>query len=85
MVWRIGDCCATARPHTIPECRDQQAWRVWRQPLDFDQAIYVRRNAVELRINRLKQWHGVATRYEKPTVNSRAMAVIASISTWLQP
>jgi transposase len=30
-------------------------------------------------INRLKQWRGLATRYEKRSVNYRAMVVIASI------
>jgi len=34
-------------------------------------------------INRLKQWRGLATRYEKRAVNYRAMVVIASIAIWL--
>jgi transposase len=34
---------------------------------------------------RIKQWHGLATRYEKRAVNYRAMVVIASIALWLQP
>jgi transposase len=39
---------------------------------------------VERCINRLKQWRGLATRYEKRAVNYRAMAVIASIVLWLE-
>jgi transposase len=73
-------------PHTIPERSDQRARRAARpgRPLAFDQAIYKRRNVVERAINRLKQWRGLATRYEKRAVNYRAMVVIASIAIWLQ-
>ncbi len=73
-------------PHTIPERRDQRARRATRppgRPLAFVKAIYARRNAVERCINRLKQWRGLATRYEKRAVNYRAMVVIASIVIWL--
>ncbi len=72
-------------PHTIPQRRDQRAQHARRpgRPLTFDQAIYARRNVVERCINRLKQWRGLATRYEKRAVNYRAMVVIASIVIWL--
>lgn len=53
------------------------------RPLAFDQAIYARRNVVERCINRLKQWRGLATRYEKRAVNYRAMLVLAAIIIWL--
>jgi len=39
---------------------------------------------VERAINRLKQWRGLAARYEKRAVNYRAMMVIASIAIWLR-
>ena len=73
-------------PHTIPERRDQRAQRATRpgRPLAFDRATYARRNVVERCINRLKQWRGLATRYEKRAVNYRAMVVIASIVIWLE-
>jgi transposase len=35
------------------------------------------------RINRLKQWRGLATRYEKRAFNYRAMVVLASTIIWL--
>jgi transposase len=72
-------------PHTIPERRDQRARRATRpgRPLAFDKTIYARRNVVERCINRLKQWRGLSTRYEKRAVNYRAMLVIASIVIWL--
>ena len=34
-------------------------------------------------MNRLKQWRGIATRYEKRAVNYRAMVVIAATLIWL--
>jgi transposase len=71
--------------HTIPERRDQRARRATQRgrSLTFDKTIYARRNVVERCINRLKQWRGLATRYEKRAANYRAMVVIASIVLWL--
>ena len=74
-------------PHTIPERTDQRARRAHRpgRPPTFDRARYRRRNVVERCINRLKQWRGLATRYEKRAANYRAMVVIAAILLWLRP
>jgi transposase len=68
-------------PHTIPKRRDQRAHRATRpgRPLAFDKTVYARRNVVERCVNRLKQWRGLATRYEKRALNYRAMVVLASI------
>jgi transposase len=73
--------------HTIPQRRDQRVQRASRpgRPLVFDPANYARRNVVERCINRLKQWRGLATRYEKRAVNYRAMVVLASIVLWVDP
>jgi transposase len=93
---RIGDkgysydrCRQTLRrrgiPHTIPERADQRARRAGRpgrKPI-FSKAVYRRRNVVERGINRLKQWRGIATRYDKRGVNYRAMVVVASLMIWL--
>jgi transposase len=38
---------------------------------------------VERCINRLKQWHRIATRYEKRALNYRAAVVTASLMIWL--
>jgi transposase len=72
-------------PHTIPERRDQRAQRAAQpgRPLTFDKTIYACRNVVERCINRLIQWRGLATRYEKRAVNYRAMVVLAAIVIWL--
>lgn len=73
-------------PHSIPQRRDQRARRAARpgRLLRFDPTIYARRNVVERCINRLKQWRGLATRYDKRAVNYRAMVVLASIILWLE-
>lgn len=56
--------------HTIPERTDQIARRKAKgsaggRPPAFDPAIYGLRNTVERGFNRLKQWRGIATRYDK--------------------
>ena len=72
--------------HTIPERRGDQRERRRRRPgrpQSFDATTYARRNVVERCVNRLKQWRGIATRYEKRAMNYRAMVVIASLMIWL--
>jgi transposase len=71
--------------HTIPERRAQREQREGRpgRPPDFDAVLYARRNVVERCVGRLKQWRGVATRYEKRALNYRAMVVIAALVIWL--
>lgn len=67
--------------HTIPERHDQREQREGRlgRPQDFDAVLYARGNVVERCVGRLKQWRGVATRYEKRAVSYRAMVVIAAL------
>ena len=57
-------------PHTIPERSDQIARRKAKggdggRPPAFDAGIYKDRNTVERGFGRLKQWRGIATRYDK--------------------
>lgn len=56
--------------HTIPEKRDQIARRKAKgsaggRPPAFDPRKYKQRNVVERGYNRLKQWRGIATRFDK--------------------
>lgn len=56
--------------HTIPERRDQQEHRHRKgsrggRPPNFDADLYAQRNTVERGFGRLKQWRGIATRYDK--------------------
>jgi transposase len=62
--------------YTIPTRSNQRQRR-------FDRTSYRRRNVVERCVNRLKQFRGIATRYEKRAVNFRAMVIIASILIWI--
>jgi putative transposase len=57
-------------PHTIPERSDQREHRVSRgskggRPPSFDPACYAERNTIERGFGRLKQWRGIASRYDK--------------------
>jgi transposase len=58
----------------IPERADQ--------PPFFDREAYKQRNTVERCINRLKQWRGIATRYEKTATIYLAGLHIAGIFLW---
>jgi transposase len=71
--------------HVIPERDDQRARRAHRpgRKPAFDRATYRRRNVVERCVNRLKQWRGIATRFEKRAANYRAMVVLAALMIWL--
>ena len=56
--------------HTIPERSDQIARRTAKgsaggRPPGFSGRIYKHRNTVERGFNRLKQWRGIATLYDK--------------------
>ncbi len=73
----------------IPEPRDQQAHRKRRgrnggRPVSYDIEAYKGRNVVERSFNALKQWRGLATRYDKLAVIYRGGAVLAAVLTWLR-
>ncbi|HSJ46898.1 MAG TPA: IS5 family transposase, partial [Euzebyales bacterium] len=73
--------------HTIPERGDQQAHRARRgrrggRPCGFNGDAYRRRNTVERDWNKLKQWRGIATRYDKTATNYRGGILLAVLLTW---
>ncbi|KZM78205.1 transposase [Cellulosimicrobium sp. I38E] len=73
----------------VPEPSDQQANRKRRgarggRPPKLDRETYKRRNVVERSFNLLKQWRGLATRYDKHAAVYRAGAVLAAIISWLR-
>ncbi len=94
-----GDKAYSARAHrdglrargvkvVIPEKTDQQAHRKSRgshggRPVDFDAEDYKNRNVVERSFNRLKNWRGLGTRYDKHALIYRGGMVLASIVLWL--
>ncbi|WP_443056484.1 IS5 family transposase [Streptomyces sp. MUM 178J] len=71
----------------IPVTADQRGHRLRRgspggRPPALDREAYKQRNTVERCINRLKQWRGVATRYEKTATIYLAGLHIAGIFLW---
>jgi transposase len=70
--------------HTIPERSDQVRNRLrcgsqGGRPPAFDKQVYKRRNVVERCFDRLKQWRGIATRYDKTAESYRAAVTLASL------
>ncbi|MFF8940626.1 IS5 family transposase [Streptomyces paradoxus] len=64
--------------HTIPEKADQQRHQLARRrhggrPPGSDRETYRRRNMIERCFNRLKGFHGIATRYEKTAASYRGL------------
>ena len=74
-VWRNDTVVA-------PGCDRRACWRT-RATVPRPADAYRRRHVVERCVGRLKQFRGIATRYEKRAANFRAMVVIASIVIWL--
>ncbi|MET8331954.1 IS5 family transposase [Streptomyces sp. NPDC005181] len=64
---------------TGPPETPRQPW--WQAPA-FDREAYKQRNTVERCINRLKQWRGIATRYEKTATIYLAGLHVADIFLW---
>jgi transposase len=74
--------------HTIPEPRDQQANRRRKgsaggRPVGFHAGRYARRNVVERGFCQVKQWRGLATRYDKHARNYAGALNLAALLTWL--
>ena len=73
---------------TIPERTDQIRNRLRRgsrggRPPAFDKQIHKRRNVVERCFNHLKQWRGIATRYDKTIESYQAAVTLASLLMWI--
>lgn len=71
----------------IPVPADQRGHRLRRgsrggRPPTFDREAYKQRNTIERCINRLKQWRGIATRYEKTATIYLAGLHVVGIFLW---
>ncbi len=70
--------------HTIPERQDQKDRRKAKgskggRPPGFNKETYVHRNTVERGFLRLKQWRGIATRYDKHALTFLGGVILAAI------
>ena len=73
----------------IAQPSDQAAHRKRRgraggRPPAVDVDAYKGRNVVERSFNAIKQWRGLATRYDKLALTYRGGVVLAAIVTWLR-
>lgn len=71
----------------IPEPDDQKGHRKRRgsrggRPVTLDTENYRGRNAVERQFCHLKQWRGLATRYDKHAITYRAAVTLNAVITW---
>ena len=53
------------------------------RPVSFDAEDYKHGNVVERFFNRMKNWRGLASRYDKLAVVFRGSVVLAAIVDWL--
>src|SRR3954454_17098981 len=72
---------------TIPERADQKAGRARRgpaggRPRSFDAEAYKGRNVVERCFNKLNQWRGIATRFDKTARSYLAGLTLAATLIW---
>lgn len=72
----------------IPEPSDQAGHRKRRgsrggRPVGYDVEDYKGRNVVERFFNRMKNWRGLASRYDKHALVYRGGVVLAAILDWL--
>ena len=71
----------------IPEPADQQGHRSRRgsaggRPVGLDADAYKGRNLIERQYAHLKQWRGLATRYDKYAIVYRAAVVLNAVIAW---
>lgn len=71
----------------MPEPADQAGHRKRRgsrsgRPRSLDAVDYRQRNVIERRFSDLKQWRGLATRYDKLAIVYRAGAVLNAVIAW---
>jgi len=81
--------CSRGIVAVIPEPSDQAGHRKKRgsrggRPVSYHVEDYKQRNVVERFFNRMKNWRGLATRYDKHALIYRGGVVLAAIIDWLR-
>ncbi|MFK4150293.1 hypothetical protein ACI2LW_33415, partial [Streptomyces sp. NPDC004065] len=72
----------STEPGTVQVAKRTRRGRSGGRPPAFDREAYKRRNTVERCISKLKQWRGLATRYDKTATSYLAGLHIVAISIW---
>ncbi len=72
---RVAGTNRTITPSAVPSAAGRS--------VGFDAEDYKNRNVVERAFNKLKNWRGLATRYDKHALIYRRGMVLASIVLWL--
>jgi len=78
-----GICAVIPEQSTHADSRRRRGSRGGRPP-GFDAQKYKGRNVIERSFNIVKNWRGLATRYDKLALTYRAAAVLAAICAWLR-
>lgn len=78
-----GICAVIPEQSTQIDHRRRRGSRGGR-PVGLDPQKYKRRNVIERSFNIVKNWRGLATRYDKLALTYRAAAVLAAICAWLR-
>ena len=73
----------------IPEPADQIGHRLSKgsrggRPVGYDAEDYKNRNVIERAFNQLKNWRGIATRYDKHALVYRGGLVLGAVILWLR-
>jgi transposase len=71
----------------IPEPDDQKGHRHRRgshggRPVGLDAVDYINRNVIERHYCHIKQWRGLATRYDKHAIVYRAAVILNAVIAW---
>ena len=75
--WLRADIAALGAEPCIPAQPTHPA-------VPFNRAAYARRNAVECFWARMKEWRGIAARYDKTAASYRGGIVLAAALDWLK-
>ena len=75
--WLRADITALGAEHCIPA-------QPTHPPVAYDHPAYARRNLVERFWGRMKEWRGIAARYDKTAACYRSGIVLAAALDWLK-
>lgn len=84
-----GTCAPRGIKAVIPEPADQIGHRKNKgsrggRPVSYDIEDYKHHNVVERCFNQLKNWRGIASRYDKRALVYRGGVVLAAVTLWLR-